>query len=177
MLDILELIKNVESIYTTNSSLSVLKDMERVLDELDLYVYDNWKDGEICSGPHVSRHWIRASFMWPAEKMPDPLGGKRLLDYGCKVKYEKTFLVEPRQIKNHNDLRPGTQKGKIDRHPIWVVEISMPRKLAADIYNGYMSKMKEAYGIGRTEGVQAATAESADTTQAAVSTPVPGVAQ
>ena len=98
MLDILEVIKNTESIYTTNSSLSVLKDFERVLSEMDMYVYDNWKDGELASGPHVDKHWVRASFMWPKNKMPDPMAGKRLLDYGCKVKYEKTYLIETRKI-------------------------------------------------------------------------------
>jgi hypothetical protein len=173
MLDILEVIKNVESIYTTNSNLSVLKDFERVLDEMDLYVYDNWEEGELVSGPHVDRHWIKASFMWPKDKMPDPMGGKRLLDYGCRVKYEKTFLVEPRKVEKPDDLRPGTQKGKLDRKPVWVVEINMPKKLAADIYNGYMSKMKENMGIGRTEGTQPAPSEPADTTAAAAPTAAP----
>lgn len=173
MLDILEVIKNVESIYTTNSNLSVLKDFERVLDEMDLYVYDNWEEGELVSGPHIDRHWIKASFMWPKDKMPDPMGGKRLLDYGCRVKYEKTFLVEPRKVEKPDDLRPGTQKGKLDRTPVWVVEINMPKKLAADIYNGYMSKMKENMGIGRTEGTQAAPSEPADTAAAAAPTAAP----
>ncbi len=185
MLDILEVIKNVESIYNTNSNLSVLKDFERVLDEMDMYVYENWEDGELVSGPHVDRHWITASFMWPKDKMPNPDGGKRLLDYGCRVKYEKTFLVEPRKVETHDDLRPGTQKGKLDRKPVWVVEITMPKKLAADIYNGYMSKMKENMGIGRTEGTQSAPAEPADTAAAAApaapaaapaATPTPGAA-
>lgn len=162
MLDILEIIKNTESIYTTNSSLSVLKDFERVLSEMDMYVYDNWKDGELVSGPKVERHWVTASFMWPKDKMPDPMAGKRLLDYGCKVKYEKTFLVEPREIETPEDIRPGTKKGRLDRKPIWIVEITMPKKLCSDIYNGYMSKMKESMGIGRTEGAQAAPAEAAD---------------
>lgn len=167
MLDILEIIKNVNTIYTTNSNLSVLKDFERVLDELDLYVYSNWEDGELVSGPHVERHWITASFMWPKDKMPDPMGGKRLLDYGCQVKYEKTFLVEPRQVKDPDDLRPGTKKGKLDRKPVWVVKITMPKKLASDMFNGYMNKMKENMGIGRTEGVQAAPAEASDSMQPA----------
>jgi hypothetical protein len=34
-------------------------------------------------------------------------------------------------------MRPGTKKGKLDRRPIWVVEIQMPKKLIADIYTGY----------------------------------------
>lgn len=162
MLDILEVIKNTESIYTTNSSLGTLKDFERVLSEMDMYVYDNWEDGELVSGPHVDRHWVRASFMWPKDKMPDPMAGKRLLDYGCKVKYEKTFLVEPRKIESPEDIRPGTKKGRLDRKPIWIVEITMPKKLCSDIFNGYMNKMKENMGIGRTEGQQASPAESAD---------------
>jgi hypothetical protein len=162
MLDILEVIKNTESIYTTNSNLGVLKDFERVLDEMDMYVYENWQDGELVSGPHIDRHWVRASFMWPKDKMPDPMAGKRLLDYGCKVKYEKTFLVEPRKIESPEDIRPGTKKGRLDRKPVWVVEITMPKKLCSDIYNGYMNKMKENMGIGRTEGSQAAPTEAAD---------------
>jgi hypothetical protein len=165
MIDILEVIKNVDSIYNTNSSLSVLKDFERVLDELDLYVYKNWEDGELVSGPKIERHWITASFMWPQDKMPDPAGGKRLLDYGCQVKYEKTNLIEPRKIEEPDDIRPNTKKGKLDRIPIWIVTITMPKKLAGDIFNGYMSKMKENMGIGRTEGAQAAPAESADNAQ------------
>jgi hypothetical protein len=164
MLDILEIIKNVESIYNTNTNMSVLKDVERVIDEMDLYVYKNWEDGELVSGPHVDRHWIKTSFMWPKDKMPDPSGAKRLLDYGCKIKYEKTFLVEPRKIESPDDFRPGTKKGKLDRKPIWIVEILMPKKLCSDIYDGYMKKMKENMGIGRTEGAQSAPAQPADIT-------------
>ena len=162
MRDILDVIKNVESIYSANSSLSTLKDFERVLDEMDMYVYKNWLDGELAEGPIVERHWIKASFMWPMEKMPDPMAAKRLLDYGCKVRYERTHLLEPREVKTHEDLRPGTQKGKLDRNPVWVVEITMPRKLVSDIFEGHMTKMRESIGIGSTEGKQAAPAEEAD---------------
>lgn len=162
MHDVLDVIKNVESIYSTNSSLSILKDFERVLDEMDLYVYKNWEDGELIEGPTTERHWVSASFMWPRDKMPDPMGGKRLLDYGCKVSYKETFLIQPRKIKKPTDLRPGTKKGKLDRKPVWVVEIQMPKKLVEDIFDGYMSKMRETMGIGGHEGTQAAPAESAD---------------
>jgi hypothetical protein len=147
MRDIIDVIKNIETLYSTNSSLSVLKDFERVIDELDLYVYENWIDGELADGPHVSRHWISASFMWPKESMPDPMGAKRLLDYGCKVKYEKTHVIVPKEVESPDDFRPGTKKGKLEHNPVWVVSITMPRKLVADMFNGYMSKMKDARGI------------------------------
>ena len=47
MQNIYDIIKNVEGIYESNTAFQVLKDFERVLDELDLYVYKNWEDGEL----------------------------------------------------------------------------------------------------------------------------------
>ena len=142
MHDILDVIRNIQDLYENNSSLAVLKDFERVLDEMDMYVYENWEDGELAYGPKVDRHWITAAFMWPKDKMPDPTAGKRLMELGCKVKYQKSHLVEARPIRSPDDLRPGTKKGKLDRNPIWIVEIQMPKKLAFDMYKGYMDKMK-----------------------------------
>jgi len=142
MYDILEVIRNIDDLYENNTSLSVLKDFERVLDEMDLYAYENWENGELAYGPQVDRHWITAGFMWPKEKMPNPVGAKRLQDLGCKIKFERSHLVEPRKIRTPEDFRPGTKKGKLDRKPIWIVEIQMPKKIAFDMYRGYMDKMK-----------------------------------
>ena len=64
------------------------------------------------------------------------MGGKRLLDYDCKVTYKKDKIIRPRKIRKPDDIRPGTKKGKLDTLPIWVVEIMMPKKLIADIYGG-----------------------------------------
>ena len=146
MQDILDIINNIDNIYGSNTSFQVLKDFERVLDELDLYVYKNWEDGELAEGPKIERHWVTCLFMWPRDKMPDPKGGKRLLDYDCKVRYKKTSLMQPRKIRKPGDMRPGTKKGKLDRHPVWVVTIKMPKTLIADIYTGYndaIESMKE----------------------------------
>jgi hypothetical protein len=74
--------------------------------------------------------------------MPNPIAAKRLVELGCKVKYEKSHLIEPRKIKTPDDFRPGTKKGKLDHLPIWIVEIQMPKKVAFDMYKGYMDKMK-----------------------------------
>ena len=129
MHDVLDIIRNVQSLYAVGPTLSILKDFERVMDELDMYVFKNWEDGELLSGPTDSRHFVTCSFMWPEDKMPDPSGGKRLIDRGCKVTYAKDELLKPRQIKSPEDYRPGTVKGKIDAHPIWIVEIKMPKEL------------------------------------------------
>ena len=141
ILDEIDVIKNIEGMYESNTAFGVLKDFERVLDELDLYVYKNWEDGELAEGPNVDRHWVTAKFFWPQEKMPDPMGGKRLLDYDCKVGYTKSFIVSPRKIVEPDDVRPGTKKGKLDRHPVWVVEISMPKKLLADMFSANLENL------------------------------------
>ena len=136
MHDVLDIIRNVQSLYAVGPTLTILKDFERVLDELDVYVFANWEDGELLSGPVDSRHFVTCSFMWPADKMPDPSGGKRLLDRGCKVTYAKDELLKPREIKSPEDYRPGTVKGKIDAHDIWVVQIKMPKELIGNFKHG-----------------------------------------
>ena len=143
MKDILDVIRNVDTIYNNNSSLAVLKDFERVLDEMDIYVYKNWLDGELLSGPKISRHWVSAEFMWPKDKMPDPDGARRLIEIGCKIKYSRDEMIEPRKIRSPDDFRPNTKKGKLDAHPVWVVKILMPKKLVFDIFNSYMDRIRE----------------------------------
>lgn len=146
MHDIVDVITNIQELYENNSSLAALKDFERVLDEMDMYVYKNWIDGELAYGPKVERHWITAGFMWPRDKMPDPMAAKRLMEIGCKISYQKTHLLEAREIKKPEDIRPGTKKGYMDRKAIWIVEVQMPKKLVFDIYKGYMNKMREELG-------------------------------
>ena len=136
MHDVLDIVRNVQSLYAIGPTLNILKDFERVLDELDVYVFANWEEGELLSGPVDSRHFVTCSFMWPADKMPDPSGGKRLLDRGCKVTYAKDELLKPREIKSPGDYRPGTTKGKIDAHNIWVVNIKMPKELIGNFKHG-----------------------------------------
>ena len=63
MQDIANIIKNVESIYESNTAFTILKDYERVLDSLDLYVYDNWDLGELAMGPDVQRHWVTCFYV------------------------------------------------------------------------------------------------------------------
>ena len=144
ILDEIDIIKNIANIYDNNTSFSILKDMERVLDELDLYVYDNWKDGEIVSGPTISRHWVSIKVSWPRKSMPDPMGGKRLLDYDCQLSYQKSHVVRPKQIKKPSDIRPGTKKGILERLPIWIVEIKMPIKLLSDMYSSTLATQDKA---------------------------------
>ena len=177
MHDILDVIQNIQDLYENNSSLAVLKDFERVLDEMDTYVYENWEEGELAYGPRVDRHWITAGFMWPQNKMPDPTAGKRLMELGCKISYQKSHLIEPRKIRTAEDIRPNSKKGRLDRHPIWIVEIQMPKKIAFDIYKGYMDKMKnEGQNAEAPKSNVAASAAAAPAPQSPGATPGMGPA-
>lgn len=137
MADIKDIISNIEEIYGSNNSLNILKDFERVVDELDVYVFENWLDGELVSGPKESRYFVECTFMWPKDKMPEPAGAKRLKEYGCKIQVAESVINEVRRIKTPDDIRPGTRKGKIDSKPIWMIKVMMPKKLMADINRGY----------------------------------------
>lgn len=132
-----DVITNIEQIYGSNNSLNLLKDFERVFDELDVYVFDNWMDGELASGPNEDRYFVECTFMWPKDKMPEPAGGKRLIEYGCKVGYAETAMARVRRIKTPDDIRPGTRKGKIDYDQVWMVRIRMPKTLMKNIDRGY----------------------------------------
>lgn len=137
MADLKDIISNIEQVYGSNNSLNLLKDFERVIDELDVYVYDNWIDGELVSGPKEGRYFVECTFMWPKKQMPEPKGGLRLVDYGCKVQFAESRVAKVRKIKNPDDIRPGTRKGKIDHEEVWMVKIAMPKKLMHDITRGY----------------------------------------
>ena len=171
MKDIKDILKNIENIYGSNNSLNILKDFERVVDELDVYVYDNWIDGELVEGPKESRYWITCTFMWPRNKMPDPKGGQRLLDFGCKVGFIRDSIIQVRKIKTPNDIRPGTKKGKLDRVSVWNVEIKMPKKLMSDIQKGYQSLNKNKIGtpgeFSKTEMIPEPAEQQANETLAA----------
>jgi hypothetical protein len=140
MHDIIDVIKNLQTLSENNSAFKVLRDFERVIDELDVYVFKNWLDGELIEGPIVNRYDVTCKFMWPRNNAPDPQGGKRLVDYGCDVKYIRDSILMPRKIKDPSDFRPGTKKGKIDAQPVWIVKITMPKKLMQDVNIGKENK-------------------------------------
>ena len=162
MHDIADVIKNLQNLTVNDNTFKVLKDFERVIDELDLYVFKNWEDGEIIKGPLVNRYDVTCKLMWDRDNMPDPRGGKRLSGYGCNVAYAREEILIPRKIKDPDDFRSGTKKGKIDAHPIWIVTISMPKKLMQDIYQGYENKENQAVAdMMRYDQTNAMTSENA----------------
>ena len=137
-MDIVDIVKNTKKIYMSESSLETLLDFERVLDQLDIYAFENWKRGELVEGPIVDRHWVTAKFMWPHKLMPDPDGARRLLGYNARVMYERDKLASPVKVEDYDDFRPGTRKPKMREDKVWILEIRMPKELIQDINEGYL---------------------------------------
>ena len=127
---------NIKAIYMSDGSISTLLDMERVLDELDVYAFRNWEIGELVAGPDVGKYTVSATFMWPLKMMPDPRGGARLLPFDCDVKYQKKKIKIPMKIDDPSDYRPGTKKARIIEKEVWLVEITMPKHLMSEIRTG-----------------------------------------
>jgi hypothetical protein len=134
--DYWQVAENIRDIYLSEGSLLTLLDFERVLDELDLYAFQNWEIGELVAGPEVSKYRVSCTFLWPVTKMPDPRGARRLLPFDCKISYKKTVMKVPVKITDPSDYRPGTHKAKIKEVPVWLVEITMPKALMSDIRTG-----------------------------------------
>jgi hypothetical protein len=129
-------IENVKEINTSDAALSTLLDIERVIDNLDIYVFKHWKLGELVEGPIFEKYFVTTKWMWAYKQMPDPRGGEQLLSYNCVVTYKKEKLEHPIKIKSSSDFKEGTKIAKTTKIPIWVVTIVMPRKLISDIRQG-----------------------------------------
>jgi hypothetical protein len=146
----LDIAETLKGLYNSDSFTETLIDFERVLDAVHLYSYKNWMEGELVLGPVTERHWVTASFMWPEKKMPDPDGGRRLLDYGATIKYRRDTLETPAEIsgdknKNLENFAPGTRYPKAVKEKIWVVEITMPKQLMSEIYRGSVEIEGDTY--------------------------------
>lgn len=135
-IDFISIVDTVKGIYMSDGSMSTLLDFERVLDEADLYAYQNWISGELVQGPVVGRYSCKCIFMWPHKLMPNPKGALRLIAIGCKVKYGKGEIEVPVEIQDYEDFQPGTMYPKMCKRKVWFVEITIPFELMDEIKEG-----------------------------------------
>lgn len=120
---------NVKDLFMSETALANLMNFERVLSELDVYVFDNWKIGELVEGPDVSRHFISCTFMWPYKKKPNERAIDRLELYDCKVNLREGTLRHPVVVKSPEDFKSGTKIAKMVRSKIWLATITIPLTL------------------------------------------------
>jgi len=141
--DIEAIVNNIKEIYFTDSSLEILLDFERVIDELDVYVFANWIKGELVQGPIIKKYFVTCTFMYPYKMMPDPRGGVRLLDYKCQITYTKKRFDYPVSVQSQADFEPGSRMPRLTSKPVWLVEITMPKNLIKDIQRGSLELESE----------------------------------
>jgi len=135
-IDFPNIVDTIKGVYTSDASLSTLLDFERVLDEADLYAYKNWELGELVDGPENKRYTVTCVFMYPEKLMPDPRGGKRLINLGCEIKFKKTTIKVPVTIEQPDDYKAGTHYPKLTERIVWLVSIMMPKELMNTIREG-----------------------------------------
>ena len=161
--NIKDILTNIKDIYMTDSSLETLLDYERVLDEVDLYSFKNWKLGELVEGPSYEKYFVTCTWMYDFRKMPDPAGAERLLNYGCEISYKRDHFEYPIDVKTPDDFKPGTKVPRLVSKPVWLVSITMPKKLMSDIQQGSIELENEtldredietAYEQGMDDDVQ-----------------------
>lgn len=162
-IDIKSILDNIEEIFQTESALTTLLDFERVLDDIDLYSFRNWKKGELVQGPEHEKYFVKCTFMWPKKVMPDPRGAERLLDYGCEVLFYKSKLKKAIKVESPDDFQPGTKFPREKSYPVWLVEIIMPKQLMADISIGSLElenktvdleDIEKAYNDGEDQPIE-----------------------
>ena len=124
------------------SALDVLMDVERVLDDQNIYTYANWIEGEVVEGPHIEKYWVTVTLMYPYEKMPDPEAANRLMKHDCKVYYAKDVLISAAKLKDPSDSeprdaadgrRPGQHRAMKVEKDIWLVTLEIPRKFMEEL--------------------------------------------
>jgi len=146
-LDYYNVVDVIKHLYMSDGSMVTLLDFERVLDNCDIYAYQNWILGELVQGPEISRYQVSCTFLWPHHLMPDPKAGKRLIPFGCKISYKKTTMKVPVKIKSRDDFEPGTKMNKLKEVPIWLVEITIPKELISDIRSGSVEMEDEVIDL------------------------------
>lgn len=175
-----DIIENTKNIYMSESSLDSLMDFERVIDELDTYVFKNWDRGELVEGPVYDKYFVTCTFMWPYKLMPDPRGGERLLDYKCEITYRKDTLEYPVDVKDPDDFQPGTKTPKLAKKPVWLVTIVMPKQLMRDIHQGSLDleaeninieDIEQAYEVGLDDDMYQNPDQQMASTEPAVAAP------
>lgn len=120
---------NIQKLFDEGGLQDILLSVEEYLDNMDLYVFKNWIDGEIVEGPIVSKYWVDLTLKYDADKMPDPRGAYLFHNQGTKIQVKKDVELVPRQVMEPEDLDPETGKQVLDEKPVMLVRFTIPRRL------------------------------------------------
>jgi hypothetical protein len=150
-INFVSIVDNIKGIMTSDGSMSLLLDFERVLDEADLYAFENWISGELVQGPINNRYTVKCVFMYPYKLMPNPMGVKRLLVLGCNVEFSKSTIKVPIEVKNYEDFVQGTRYPKMQEKKVWFVSIEIPKELMNDVKEGSIDLAEKSIDLNEID--------------------------
>lgn len=141
----LDALNNLIKLNQNEKLVDILIDIERLMDNFNVYVYENWIKGELIGGPYLRRHWVKMMLKYRASECPDPRGALILQKHGFKVKVGFDFEQVPIKVKSPEDYQPGTHKPKMERIKIIIIELSVPRHYLDDQREEEIQKMITDY--------------------------------
>ncbi len=150
-INFVSIVDNIKGIMTSDGSMSLLLDFERVLDEADLYAFENWISGELVQGPINNRYTVKCVFMYPYKLMPNPMGVKRLLVLGCNVEFSKSTIKVPIEVKNYEDFVQGTRYPKMQEKKVWFVSIEIPKELMNEVKEGSIDLAEKSIDLNEID--------------------------
>lgn len=130
-----QIVDNIKNIYMSDGSMSVLLDFERVLSHIDMYAFENWRLGELVSGPRIDDYYVACIFMWPYSRMPNPAFIERCQNKNIQVTIIKKKIKVPVKVEGYDDFQPGTHYPRMTHKLVWLVQIIVPRDQMAEIRN------------------------------------------
>lgn len=169
-----EAVLNLEEIIGDDTSLEILMQVDKFLDEFGVYAFKNWMEGEIIQGPEIERHWITVTLMYPYEKMPDPSAVKRIQNKGGQVYYAEEEFISAAKLVSPDDVEltmgdpnspiPAGPRAKKVKSRVWLVRLELPRLMINRVSNNEVEKdlsKKQTenqevatQGMGNEEGIQ-----------------------
>ena len=121
--------ETIQRLFDNEGLRDILLNIEEYFDNMDLYVFENWIDGEIVDGPIVSKYWVELTLKFSNDKLPDPRGTCLFLNQGTKIEFKKDIEFIPVEIpQDINDLQPNG-KPRLRKIPVILIKFTIPRKL------------------------------------------------
>lgn len=127
----------IQKLFDEDGLQDILLGVEEYFDNMDLYVFDNWIEGEVVEGPNVSKYWVEVTLKYPMDKLPDPRGTYMFHNQGTKIQVRKDIEEVPldyaRGPEDFQDAPDGNGMGgrkvKLEQVPVMLVKFTIPRRL------------------------------------------------
>lgn len=126
----------IQNLFDQDGLLDILLGIEEYFDNMDLYAYKNWINGEIVEGPIVEKYWVTITLKFDHDTFPDPVATKIFEQQGTKIfvrpDWEISPISHPRSNQDMQSLLGNgsyVRKPKDVKKPIILYKFQIPRRL------------------------------------------------